>query len=276
MTKYLSYTFNDNEEFISTFDELPLWSASFGLLLLKHLELKPALTVIDIGSGAGFPLMELAARLGDSCKLYGLDPWVNANKRARQKIKNYGLKNVELIESSAEKIPFDTHSIDLIVSNLGINNFENPAIVFKECSRVLKPGGKLALTTNLTGHWKEFYEVFYSSLKELGKEELIAVLKEDEAHRGSIESVSKLFTENGFKISRLYEENLEMKFLDGSAFLNHYFVKLGWLTTWMGLFPMKELKEIFATLEQNLNSYAAQNKGLTLSVPMAFLEGEKI
>ena len=63
MTDYLKYKFQDTPEFVNTFDELPLWSASFGLLLLKHLELKPNLKVIDIGSGAGFPLLELAARL---------------------------------------------------------------------------------------------------------------------------------------------------------------------------------------------------------------------
>ena len=87
MSAYLSYSFDDNEAFINTFDEAPLWSAAFGLLLLKHLELKPNLTVIDIGSWAGFPLMELAGRMGNSCTLYGIDPWKNANSLARQKIK---------------------------------------------------------------------------------------------------------------------------------------------------------------------------------------------
>ncbi len=276
MTEYLSYTFDDNEEFINTFDEAPLWSASFGLLLLKHLELKPNITVIDIGSGAGFPLLELAGRLGKSCKLFGIDPWANANKRAKQKIKNYGLKNVELIESSAEQIPFDAGTIDLIVSNLGINNFSDPPLVFKECSRVLKTGGKLALTTNLNGHWKEFYSVFYSTLKQLEKDNLLPLLKQDEEHRGSIESVSNFFTDSGFKVARHFEESFEMKFLDGSAFLNHYFVKLGWLTTWMKIFPKDELKEIFFTLEENLNSFSQKNNGLTLMVPTAFMEGEKI
>ena len=138
MSNYLSYTFEDSAGFVETFDELPLWSASFGLLLLKHLELKSNITVLDIGSGAGFPLMELAGRLGDSCKLYGIDHWVNANTRARLKIKNYGLNNVEIIESSAENLPFGNHSVDLVVSNLGINNFENPQRVFEECARVLK------------------------------------------------------------------------------------------------------------------------------------------
>ena len=48
MTDYLSYQFTDSQEFVDTIDEVPLWSAAFGLLLLKHLELKPDLTVLDI------------------------------------------------------------------------------------------------------------------------------------------------------------------------------------------------------------------------------------
>ncbi|MFT3912290.1 MAG: class I SAM-dependent methyltransferase [Ferruginibacter sp.] len=274
MTAYLSYSFDDNEAFINTFDEAPLWSAAFGLLLFKHLELKPNLSIIDIGSGAGFPLMELAGRCGNSCKLYGLDPWKNANNRARQKIKNYGLTNVEIIESSAEQIPLDDHSIDLIVSNLGINNFKDPETVFRECSRVLKPNGKLALTTNLNGHWATFYQIFYETLQTLGKEDLITALKQDEAHRGTVETVSKLFSNNGFTVTRHFEESFEMKFVDGTAFLNHHFIKLGWLTSWLTLFPKGALKEIFIALEQNLNLYAGKNNGLVLTVPMAFIEGE--
>lgn len=275
MTAYLSYKFINDEAFINTFDEAPLWSASFGLLLLKHLELKPNVTVIDIGSGAGFPLLELAARMGKSCKLYGLDPWSNANKRARQKLKNYDIKNVEIIEGSAEQIPFDDSSIDLIVSNLGINNFDKPAVVFKECNRVLKPRGKLALTTNLNGHWKEFYTIFYSTLKQIGKENLIPFLKHDEEHRGTKESVTQLFTDSGFVNVRHFEESFIMKFVDGSAFLNHNFVKLGWLTSWIKLFPTDELQAIFSALEENLNAYSKLNNGLALTVPMAYLEGQK-
>lgn len=276
MTEYLNYKFEDNDEFINTFDELPLWSASFGLLLLKHLELKTGLTIIDLGSGAGFPLMELAGRIGKSCKLYGIDPWVNANKRAKQKIKNYGLTNVEIIESSAEQIPFPDDSIDLIVSNLGINNFDKPQIVFKECNRVLKLKGRLALTTNLNGHWKEFYNIFETTLNQLGKNKIADDLKIHQEHRGTIESISKLFTDAGFNLCRHFEESFEIKFLDGSAFLNHYFVKLGWLQSWKELLPQDELKEIFLSLEENLNSYSTKFGGLTLTVPMTFIEGEKV
>jgi hypothetical protein len=67
-----------------------------------------------------------------------------------------------------------------------------------------------------------------------------------------------------------------MKFVDGTAFLNHHFVKLGWVTTWIGLFPKVELQEIFSVLEQNLNDFSTKNNGLILTVPMAYIEGAKI
>jgi ubiquinone/menaquinone biosynthesis C-methylase UbiE len=237
-------------------------------------ELKLSQTVIDIGSGTGFPLIELAERLGTTSKLYGIDPWMNANTRARQKIKTYKLSNVEIIEGSAEKIPFDDHSIDLIVSNLGLNNFENPAVIFRECHRVLKPKGKLALTSNLNGHWREFYGIFYATLKELGKNHFIPLLQTEETHRGTVESISGLFTDNGLKVSRHFTECHEMKFVDGSTFLNHHFVKMGWLQGWLKLFPKNELEEIFCALEKNLNAYADKNGGLNLSVPMIYIEGK--
>jgi arsenite methyltransferase len=276
MTDYLSYQFNDTLEFMETFDEAPLWSASFGLLLLKHLELRRGMTVIDIGSGAGFPLMELASRLGNSCRVYGLDPWVNANKRSRLKIANYGLHNVAILECSAEKIPLADNSTDLIVSNLGINNFENPGTVFLECNRVLRPEGRLVLTTNLDGHWKEFYRIFEDTLNQTGRQDLVPRLQEQQRHRGTIGSISDLFTDNGFKVSRVFEETLDMKFLDGTTFLNHYFVKLGWLGSWKELAHAEDLESIFRPLENNLDAYAAASGGLNLTVPMAYMEGIKI
>ncbi len=89
--------------------------------------------------------------------------------RAKRKIKNYELDNVQILEGSAVQIPLEDNSVDLIVSNLGINNFERPDIVLGECCRVLKPGGKLALTTNVNGHWQELYDVFGYTLQQLGK-----------------------------------------------------------------------------------------------------------
>lgn len=276
ISSYLDFTFEDTPDFVSTYDEQPLWSAPFGMLLLKHIEYRPEITILDIGCGTGFPLLEIASRFGPGCKCYGLDTWSNANERAKEKIKHYGLTNVEIMEGSGAAIPLGDNSLDLVVSNLGINNFEEPCIVFKECKRVLKPGAKLALTTNLYGHWREFYRVFEATLFELGMEELAEVIKTHEQARGTVESVSGYFTDAGFNLTRTITDSMEMKFANGTAFLNHHFVKLGWLTTWLQLVPKTDHQKVFGLLERHLNQVAAENSGLSLTVPMAFIEGEKV
>ena len=276
MENFWDYTFNDDVGFIETYDELPLWSAPFGLFLLEHIGLQQGMTVMDIGSGTGFPLFELAERLGPSSKCYGLDPWKNANERAMKKLRNYAVKNVEVIDGSAEKIPMDDMSVDLIVSNLGINNFDKPDIVFTECHRVMKANGKLALTTNLNGHWKTFYDIFEETLRRLKKDDSIEKLTAQQWHRGTVATVSALFSNNGFTVTRTVEDSFNMRFLNGTAFLNHHFVKLGWLASWKNIIPENEWAIVFTELEKALNVFAESSGGLSLTVPIAFIEGQKI
>ena len=272
---YLAYQFKDNDASVNAFDEMPLWSAAFGLLLLNHLEIKAGSIVIDIGSGTGFPLFELAGRCGNTTKLYGIDPWKNACLRAEEKLKQYGYTNVGILNQSADKLPFSNDSIDLIVSNLGINNFANRKEVFNECNRVLKPGGKLALTTNLNGHWNTFYQIFKDSLIELNLTRYLPALKEEEEHRGNIQSIGGLFTNAGFKIQSYQEDLFKMKFVNGTAFLNHHFVKLGWLGSWLSLIDKQDQTLVFTILEENLNKSVALQEGFQLQVPMLYMEGVK-
>jgi arsenite methyltransferase len=274
MTDYLNWSFEDSPAFVNTFDELPLWSAYFGIFLLKHLRYRRNISILDIGSGAGFPLLELAGRFGNSCHIFGIDTWANANDRARQKIGAYGVANVQVIDGSADAMPFADASMDLIISNLGINNFDNPAIVFDECARVLKPGGKLSLTTNLNGHWHEFYQAFARALVQAGQTELLPALQAHQENRGSVGAISGMFENAGLKVTHHATESFEMNFADGSAFLNHHFVKLGWLSSWKEL-AGPDMHRVFTLTEAMLNDWAEKHDGLTLTVPMVFIEGVK-
>src|SRR5580704_18013940 len=126
MTEYLSSQYDlQDATLVSVYDETPLWSALVGTLLLEHVPLTANVRLKDVASGTGFPLLELAQRLGPTCRATGIDIWKPACERARQKVKTLGIANVTIVEADAAAVPFGDGEFNLIVSNLGINNFEN-------------------------------------------------------------------------------------------------------------------------------------------------------
>lgn len=277
VTDYLesSYDWN-NPDLVSAYDELPLWSAMFGQVLLKLVTLRPNVRVLDVGCGTGFPLLELAERLGPSALAYGIDPWTAAVDRARQKRSIRNVQNVRLVSGDAAAMPFEGSQFDLITSNLGINNFESPQAALAECRRVAKPGAQIVMTTNLKGHMQEFYEVFAGTLREMGKAELLGNLQTHVDHRTTVEAACGLLEGAGFGISQVHQETFTMRFLDGSALLRHSFIQIGFLDRWRSVLAPEDEEIVFAKLEDNLNRLAKTKGELALTIPMAYIEGEKI
>src|SRR5262249_34942263 len=163
-------------------DDLPMWSAMAGQLLLRHLPLDPKMSVLDVGCGTGFPTIELAQRLGPASHVTGIDSWPAALARARRKAKIWEVGNVTLVDGDAKQMPFPDRSFDLIVSNLGLNNFDDPVTAMVECRRVSRPEALLALATNLQGTMAEFYVIFRTVLDAFAAAKLDAHV----AHRATI------------------------------------------------------------------------------------------
>ena len=277
VNEYLNFAVDLNSpETISSYDELPLWSALFGLLLLKHVPLRQDMQVLDVGCGTGFPLLELAQRLGSTSEVYGIDPWASAIYRAKQKAQAWNVRNVDVRQGDAVSMPFADGQFDLIVSNLGINNFTNPQAALAECWRVSKSSGKIALTTNLQGHMQEFYDVFEATLVDIGNEQAVNALKRHIAHRATMDGIAALFEKTGFRLSKVHAESTTMCFVDASAFLRHYFIKLGFMDGWKNVVDENDREVVFDRLEENLNNYARAQGELVLTIPIAYIEGEKV
>jgi arsenite methyltransferase len=258
-------------DIIGAWDELPLWSAMFGLLLLEHVPLKSVHLALDVGCGTGFPLIELAERLGPSAHAHGIDPWSAGLTRLKEKLASRGTQNVSVHEGVATEMPFDVGTFDLIVSNLGVNNFDDRAGSLRECRRVAKPGAVIALTTNLQGHMQELYEVFDRVLHELGDIEARGRLREHVDHRATVAGVRQLLEDARFSVRRVVEETSCLRFADGTALFNHHFIKLGFLDAWKNVVPNREA-EVFTLLGRALDEAASQAGELRLTIPMAYVE----
>lgn len=257
------------------FDELPLWSAPFGLLLLDRVPMKSGLTILDVGAGTGFLTIELAERCGLGTKVIAVDPWKGAVDRLRRKISQRHLENVVLFEQDAATLELPDATVDVIVSNLGINNFDDPGRVLGMCFRVAKPGAILLLTTNLAGHMAEFYEVYRAVLIELGQSDRLAALEAHINHRGTVDSVARLVEGAGFEAVDVVTNSFRIRFADGSSLLRHYFIRLGFVQGWKSVAGVDARQKTFEKLEQRLNAVAQERGELALTIPVACFVGRK-
>ncbi len=106
-------------------------------------EISEGMTVLDLGSGAGFDCFLAAKKVGKSGKVIGVDMTENMIKKARENAKKYGYDNVEFRLGDIEELPIDNASVDIIISNCVINLAPDKSKVFGEAFRVLKKDGKL-------------------------------------------------------------------------------------------------------------------------------------
>jgi SAM-dependent methyltransferase len=174
-------------------------------------ELRPGETVLDLGSGGGIDVLLSAKRVGPSGKAYGLDMTDDMLALARENQRKAGATNVEFLKGEIENIPLPDNSVDVIISNCVINLSGDKDCVLGEAFRVLRPGGRFAVSDVVT-RGDVPAEVRKSVLLWVG---CIAGALEEREYRNKLAAAG--FEAIGVEPTRIYDVEDAREFLSGQG-----------------------------------------------------------
>jgi SAM-dependent methyltransferase len=172
-------------------------------------ELNPGEVVLDLGSGGGIDVLLSAKRVGPSGKAYGLDMTDEMLALAEENKRKSGIQNVEFLKGEIEHIPLADNSVDVIISNCVINLSADKDRVLREAFRVLKPGGRFAVSDVVT-RGEMLPEIRQSVLLWVG---CVAGAMEENEYRAKLASAG--FEQIDLEPTRIYHIEDAQEFLAG-------------------------------------------------------------
>ncbi len=174
-------------------------------------ELKAGETVLDLGSGGGIDVLLSARRVGPSGMAYGLDMTDEMLALANDNKRKAGVENVEFLKGEIENIPLPDNSVDVIISNCVINLSANKDRVMQEAFRVLKPGGRFAVSDVVT-KGEMLPEIRKSVLMWVG---CVAGALEEQEYLGKLRAAG--FVNVELEPTRIYRVDDAREFLSGEG-----------------------------------------------------------
>ncbi|MGA8038066.1 MAG: arsenite methyltransferase [Candidatus Acidiferrales bacterium] len=168
-------------------------------------------TVLDLGSGGGIDVLLSARRVGPAGKAYGLDMTDEMLALANENKRKSGLRNVEFLKGEIENIPLPDNSVDVVISNCVINLSSDKAAVLREAFRVLKPGGRFAVSDVVT-RGEMLPEIRKNVLLWVG---CIAGALEESDYRAQLAAAG--FTDIDIEPTRIYKVEDAREFLCGQG-----------------------------------------------------------
>jgi arsenite methyltransferase len=173
--------------------------------------LNPGETVLDLGSGGGIDVLLSARRVGPTGKAYGLDMTDEMLALANENKRKSGIQNVEFLKGEIENIPLPDNSVDVIISNCVINLSADKDKVLREAFRVLKPGGRFAVSDVVT-RGEILPEIRQSVLAWVG---CVAGALEENEYRGKLAQAG--FERIEIEPTRIYRAEDARDFLSGEG-----------------------------------------------------------
>jgi SAM-dependent methyltransferase len=169
-------------------------------------------------------------------------------------------------------LPFDDSRFDQIVSNLGVNNFADPARAMRESRRVAKRDAEIAIATNVEGTMAELYSAYREALARIMRDAGERIERLVSA-RTSSAKLAALLDASGFDVARTSQGTFTMRFCDSGALFRHSFIRVGFLDAWRDAVDEASREEALTALGARLDEIAKERDGLTLTIPIVCMVG---
>lgn len=258
---------------------LPAYAARFAALVGQAIAPRPAAKVVEIGCATGAFTRELARRFDLDSHLTAFDTSASFIVEARARIEGEAGAHAQVALAARREIPASIPladgSADLVVSNLAIAEAADPRAAVQEATRVLAPGGELAISASLRGSWVEFLDLFRDVLRENGKQESLGALDRYLATLPEAETVGRWLEAAGLGQIEVVTARWEILFKSAREFFYAPLVESGPLEQWKRLSGRgDQMQDVFFFTKEAIDTYF-KDRVFAVTIAGAVAKGRK-
>ncbi|MCA9669113.1 MAG: class I SAM-dependent methyltransferase [Myxococcales bacterium] len=255
---------------------LPIWSKRFGRMLLRGLTLPEKAMVLDVACGTGYPAIELLERMGDGGRLIAIEAVGALLDVARKKAGDLSGKRIFFrTEGNTAKLAFADEVYDLVVSNLGLLERDDPKMALREFARVTKADGKVICTLPLAGTYREFYDIYREVLTKSDRHDVLEKLEEHIARTPDAEEAATWMEKAGLENVEVEVDEFHMLFKSSREFFFAPVIEYGPLVAWKEVAGKGQaMQETFWLIKEAIDSYFA-GRAFEITVKAGCLRGTR-
>jgi ubiquinone/menaquinone biosynthesis C-methylase UbiE len=256
---------------------LPIWGRRFGRMLLRDLTLPPKAMVLDVGCGTGYPSLEILRRMDDQGRIIAIDSSSPLLDEARTKAgKLSGRRIFFRSETALPKLPFADEVYDLVVSNAGLAEFDDPELAIRDFHRVAKEGGRVAVSLPLAGTFGEFFDILREVLIKQDRPDAIDRLDAHLVRYAPLEQAEAWFEDAGLSEVRSEHEVFTLLFKSSREFFFAPIIEYGPLAGWKLIAGKGQvMQDVFWHCKQAIDAYFA-GSSFAVTVVAGCVTGRKL
>jgi ubiquinone/menaquinone biosynthesis C-methylase UbiE len=256
---------------------VPIWSRRFGRMLMRDLTVPGKAMVLDVNCGSGYPSLDILRKMDEQGRIIAIDTSSPLLDEARSKAGKLSGKRIFFrSESTLPKLSFAEEVYDLVLSNAGLQQLDDPEPAVRECARVTKLGGRVIATYPLAGTFGEFHDLFREVLVKGDYKDAIDRLDAYLTRYPPLEQAAGWFEDAGLTDIETEFESFTLLFKSSREFFFAPIIEYGPLSTWKAIAGKgQQMQDVFWQTKAAIDAYF-HGSAFSVTVNAGCVRGRKV